>query len=353
MASLNQFTARARQIAEGRGVDPFKNPIIDAGMTTEALVPHCIRFAFTKASNDDVLDTAVDQAIEMTGELGVLPDTVLRGHLGEGYLPGIPHSSPIDYPDYPRSRFDNMLCYWSTRGANFYSNCTPDYGELIYSTSDTVQKTEGTDTVSIGPSDFVALNHVGLHVVITLLGASTVVAIVEYTSTPKEITLRDYVTGDTNTAVSTGSSLYLYNTGLELIRSGTCGKSGASQIVVDNTAATSNADVGRLFIGYNADGVTVLIRAIIGSINDADSFNIIGYSGVALAGAKNFEIYRIVGPTLTLNTPSIPIMPSDPAAEIPLTSKLTDDAILILAGVLTGEISIKAILGIEEVKESE
>lgn len=355
--SLNQFTARARQIAEGRGVDPFKNPIIDAGMTTEALVPSCIRFAFTKASNDDVLDTAVDQAIEMTGELGALPDTVLRGHLDNGYLPDIPHSSPIDYPDWSRSRFDNMLCYWSTRGTNFYSNCTPDFGTLIYATSDGVRKEGGGDEVVIGPGDLADLTHTGLRAIVTTTadGVETIAvnAIVEEVVSAQDIRLRNYRVGGTGTVVATGT-LYLYDTGLELMRSGTCSKSGVSQIVIDNTSEATSADVGTLVLIYALDGVTITIRAIIDTVaDDGLSFTIVGYSSTAVTGAKIFKIYRILEPTLTLNTPSTPIMPADPAAEIPLTSKLTDDAILILAGALTGEISIRAILGIEEVKESE
>jgi hypothetical protein len=127
--SLYEFVGRARTIAEGRGVDPFKNPIIDAGMTAEALVPHCIRAALSSASAGDVLNAFVEQTINVdaNGE-GPLPDGVLRNFMDEAYLPDFVHSSHVLCPDYNRSRFNNMLCYFTTRptangGAIFKTTC--------------------------------------------------------------------------------------------------------------------------------------------------------------------------------------------------------------------------------------
>lgn len=132
MASLIEIVARARTIAEGRGADANKNPIIDAGMTAEALVPHAMRYACEMASLQDLESTTRDHEIEVDLDgYGTLPESIIRKHLDSSFLPKIAHSSFTPWPDYNRVRFTNLLCYYTHRSNTFRSDCDIDYGDLI------------------------------------------------------------------------------------------------------------------------------------------------------------------------------------------------------------------------------
>jgi hypothetical protein len=116
MPSLSELVARAQTIAEGRGTDPHQSPIIDDGMTAEALVPHAIRYVLERAAADDI--SSCFQEFDLT-DGDDLPEEILREHLDVGYLEGVPHSSYIPPQDYRRSRFDSLLKYWTVSASEF------------------------------------------------------------------------------------------------------------------------------------------------------------------------------------------------------------------------------------------
>lgn len=148
MASLAEIVARARTIAAGRG-DGHKSPVLDSTMTAEALVPHAIRYCLKKASHEEIENTTADHDIEIDADgEGTLPDGVMRRFMDESYLPDLPRSAYVPYADFNRHRFDELLCYFTTKNGAFFSNCSLNHGTLDRTIYD-VTKNENSDEVTM------------------------------------------------------------------------------------------------------------------------------------------------------------------------------------------------------------
>ena len=155
-ASLLEIVERGRTIADGRGVDPIKNPVIDNGMTAEALVPHAIRMAVHGATAEDLTAMATDHAITMIEDdtdigVGDLPAGVIRKFLDQAYLPDYPHSSYIPYPDFKRSLYSNLLSYFTFRNNKIYVTGDEDmlFSELILNAVAVPIITNATDDLGL------------------------------------------------------------------------------------------------------------------------------------------------------------------------------------------------------------
>ena len=124
MASLAEIVARAEQIAVGRGIDPHDSPVLDAGLSVEALYPHALRYIILKdlrnGGNPNNYRRTIN--VPMVGGVGTLPDSVLREFMCVSYLPDESNSAHLPYDDYNRDRRENMLAYFSNKGASFYSS---------------------------------------------------------------------------------------------------------------------------------------------------------------------------------------------------------------------------------------
>lgn len=127
MASLQECIERARTIAESRGIDPFKSPIIDAGMGAEALFPHILRHLLGKSAVSDVLSSTADWTINLTDDpnldgigVGDFPDQILTEFLDRSYLPLYPRATFTSFADLNRPRYDNLLNYYAVRNTKFY-----------------------------------------------------------------------------------------------------------------------------------------------------------------------------------------------------------------------------------------
>lgn len=121
MANLTEIIARAEQIAVGKGVDPHDSPVLDAGLTVEALYPHALRYAVGRdlRSGGSPLDYLREYALVVSGGEATLPDSVIRSLIAHSNLKGVAISAYVPYPDYARSPFSTWATYYSVRGGTF------------------------------------------------------------------------------------------------------------------------------------------------------------------------------------------------------------------------------------------
>lgn len=340
LISLSEFVARARTIAEGRGADPFQNPIIDNGLTAEALVPHAMRKAYESAIASDVLSSTEDHELEIISGEAVLPDGVIRKYLDEAFLPDIPRSSRIPFPDYGRSRYDNLLCYWATRGGVLYYSCDiPTITRQIALIQTAANATFTVDDDSLTEADIGKR----LKAIRTSDGAVLFDGIIETIVDQNNGTLRG------KTLVTTGAlvpSATIYETDNDVVdRSITdLVTNTASQSVSSATAAFTTADEDRRLRAYQTGTLTPVIDAIIESVTNATTAVLRGKPLSSEAACDASILYS----ALTLNAPSIPAIPTDPDEQFTMGDKAASDAILLLAGAFVGEISIKELMEADE-----
>lgn len=339
LISLAEIVARARTIAEGRGADAFKNPIIDSGLAVEALVPHAIRRAYQVAVKSDVLSSCEDHELEIVDGEAVLPDGVLRKYLDEAFLPDVPRSSYIPHPDYNRSRYDNLLCYFTTKNGTLYYSC--DIPRIIR-------------TIPTGGSD----ETTGFTCADDSLTSADVGRRLSFIKTDGTV-IGDMIIAsvtDENTAVLRGKTLTteavkaplvtIYDTENDVVdRSVTdLAVNLSSQTVTSAGAAFTQADVGRRLRAYQTGTTTIVFDGIIDSVTNATTAVLRGKPITTHAACDASILYS----ALTLNAPSIPAMPADPDTEITMGDKVATDTILLLAGAFTGEISIKELMEADE-----
>ena len=337
--SLAEIVARARTIAEGRGADPFKNPIIDNGLTVEALVPHAMRRAFQSAVAADVLSSSADHELEIIDAEAVLPDSVLRKYLDEAFLPDVPRSSHIPFPDYGRSRYDNLLCYFTTKNGKIYYSC--DIPKVTRAIA-TIQ-TNGNTAFIVDDDSLVAAD-VGKRLsAIKADGSVMFDGIIETIVDANNGTVRG------NTLLSTLAlvpSATIYETADDVVdRSITdLVTNTASQNVTSATAAFTAADEDRRLRAYQTGTLTPVIDAIIESVTNPTTAVLRGKPLSTQTACDASILYS----ALTLNAPTIPEIPTDPDEEFTMGDKVATDTILILAGAFVGEISIKELMEADE-----
>lgn len=325
-------------------MSPFKNPVIDASMTVEALFPHALRYVVHRANIEDIDATTKDHAIEIDADgEGTLPDTVIRRTLDHSFLPEIQRSALASFQDYNRSRYDNLLCYYATRNGEFFTSCVGNNGTLDR-TFTGAQKgnpdLDNNDTNIVndasGDGDFVAIDDVGKRLVVADEDGTVLINAIIYEVTDADtLILGSYRVGD-NTTAFVGGIATIYHTTLELLYSSTCSK-GGGQEVSDNGAEMIDAYEDCLFL-------TSTVRAIITEIKGVDVFDIAGWTATTLTNPTDFEVYRIFDPVITLNAPTIPAAPATATEDIPMSARLLENVVLALAGALTGEIKIAELL---------
>lgn len=112
MASLNEILARAETLAAGRGADASQSPVIDAGMTAEALFPHAVRFAMAKLLNSgaNLHEMTAEHTISITSGVGALPATVLKEAVKFATFPTRKYCTVVSFGDFQRDTFP-MLDY--------------------------------------------------------------------------------------------------------------------------------------------------------------------------------------------------------------------------------------------------
>jgi hypothetical protein len=122
MPSLNEILARAEQIAAERGVDPKHSPVVDAGMTAEALFPHAIRAAVTRAasSGGDPHDFMASHSLTTASGAVALPEGVLLDLIAHAYLKEDTRACLVPYVDFNGSRLDTLLTYFAVDGGTLH-----------------------------------------------------------------------------------------------------------------------------------------------------------------------------------------------------------------------------------------
>ena len=401
MASLFEIVARARQIAEGRGVDPFTNPIIDAGMTAEALVPHAIRFILNRAMRGEggssLADFMEDHTIALAeGGLGILPARVLKDHLDQSFLKGRPHSSYLpNFPDYERSRFNNLLCYYTNSGNDFRYSCYNDLfpfgvwtflsnpvegetidingvthtwrlpGVVVAGAGDTFVNGEWTyrgytdatygrklynkvgqpTTGDAYPENYVIGNNGPVFGWSIFDGATNE----QYQGAGSSIT-PDLVPVwvDTGGGLPAPTVTNRVNLSTEIEIGDSIAESVSNFVAALNASTNDDIEVATYAVAYAGTGRATAATGTYDTYGaEGESFAMAASSAgsIAVSGAT------FTGGRLILSAPSSPEIPTDPDEDIGLSEKVTDDVILTVAGALTGEIKIETLLGRKEASE--
>lgn len=123
MPSKQDIIDQAMQIALAGG-GPQADAALNADMTAEDLLPLAFRHAYKQLLNSGEMraqDVLTEHTIALTANVGDLPANVLTEYLDSAFLPGYPYSSYLRwYQDYLRSRFDNLLSYFTVNNGSFY-----------------------------------------------------------------------------------------------------------------------------------------------------------------------------------------------------------------------------------------
>lgn len=305
-------------------------------MVAEAIYPHALGYCISKmlmSGGDNLLDLARDHSLEIVSGEGDLPNAVLRAFFNESYLPEFPYSSWLNFPDYSRTRFDNLLSYYSAKADKFYFSGTMS---PVVRTLNSVEMNLDSDTfLCVG--GLLTADDIGRR--ITILngsGVSIIDSIIDTIIDGDNATCRGRAT--LGTLIPTQATLYntLNNTIVRTIAdvTTTINTNGFSAAL----AALTSADLGRR------------ITITVGSTVILDSYIIEVPSGTAgKASAESTQstavgIATISYDGLILNCASSPDLDPDPDVAIDLPSELLENVINTIAAVLVGEISLAALL---------
>lgn len=123
-----QIIDAAIEIATNMGTDPHASPIADVDMAAEDLLPLAFRHVYVemlRVNPGRKQDLLKDHSIGLTDGEGVFPTDIISEYTDDGFLPEFPYSSyVVNYPDFKRQKFNNLLCYWTERAGVFYTTCT-------------------------------------------------------------------------------------------------------------------------------------------------------------------------------------------------------------------------------------
>lgn len=227
---------------------------------------------------------------------------------------------------------------------------------LANSSDDSVTRSGATLTGGLDGSaggEFIALEDSGRRLVLVegSEAEETVNAIIQERLSPSQVRLRDYHTGEYATEVIDGTAR-IYEPQLELVRTIAVGKTSGDAVIIADTGlgGGTDADIGRLVTvtieNESMAGVETVIRAVIVDVANEDAFVIGGYELVSIASFQGTaNIYHILDPTITLNAPTVPSVPTDADDDIDLPTKMIEDVILVVAMALTGEMPLEQLLG--------
>lgn len=339
MASLTEIVERALQIATGRGIDPFKSPVADAGMTVEALVPHCIRRVLNRAVHKDgVLDLLEEHTITLgNNEYGHCPDRILRQHLKDSYINDDAYASFVSMADYNRSRYDNLLTYYAVHGNKLYYS-----GEITLAVRDASVSSTVSDN-SITVTGDASSASVGDRFYLE-----------DTTNEPSPLVFNAYIATINGTtdftihgkSLNSASSLngVIYD-GLSDISQRTISTGGTTTANANTYSATGAAftysDVGRrLRVMRESAPSTVVIDAIITGLTSSTAVTL-GAEALFTETNASATVYDVA--PLKITAPSVPAI-TDATSAINIPSRVVEDTILLLAGALTGEVKIDSLL---------
>lgn len=358
MATLNEIAMRIRAVAADRGSeDAETSPVMKRnGLTIEALIHHASRFAISRAlvsGNETFEDVARTHAIEVTentdgDQEGELPNGVLRQLMNRSYLPASNKSSYLRDREFraPAARRDNLLKYYTHRAGRFFTNVVAPvirYGDL--SRTETGSKAAISDALTNDAGSLDALTETGWRIVIKDADSVELVnALILEISDPSTGTVFRYREGDSATGTAAAQTMEIYETDLELVRSLTIAKAGATNNVTDETGTANVSDVGLLLIGTLPNG-DIAIRAIVADAPDVNTLQIYGDLATVVAASTDAALYRIKDPTVDLRVPSTFDHPvADGDTELDLSRKVTDDTVIVAADVIAGTLKLSEIL---------
>ena len=343
--TVEEIIARAETLAQGTGRDPSQSPVLDGTMTAEAIYPSAVRYAVRRAlasgQTGKIRNLTADHSIEMVDGVGTLPDTILRDALSKSaFFPDKPFVSWLPYPDYMRTRFDNLMCYFTVLGSTLLFSCgTPPASRTVSQ----VSMTASDATVTIGglSTDEFTSADVGKRIRITETGGSVLIfdGFVRSYTDPTHVEVWGWPLAATEAATGTA---VIYEEGFDTLVKTVSNASAfadINQVATIDPASFEAADIGRRIKVY--EGPTVVLDALVESIDSPTGVYTRGapIANTTIDGAT-VEIYNT---PLRLNAPTIPAIPTDPATDSGLSDELADDVIVTIAAVLKGEMPVASL----------
>jgi hypothetical protein len=123
MSTKQEIIDRAMQIATA-GADAGDSPVIDSEMTAEDMLPLAVRHTYRSLLVSGQMryqDVVREHSIVLTANVGTLPEDVLVEYLEHAELPDYPWAAYLrQLSDYQRSRFDELLSYFTAHKGSFY-----------------------------------------------------------------------------------------------------------------------------------------------------------------------------------------------------------------------------------------
>lgn len=340
MASKSEIIIRAKELAQR---SPNVNaPALDGPMTAEAIYPHAMRYAVCRGLDTgrwSAQDYCRDHELEFANSIGTLPDAVLRRHLRHAHLRDYPDAALIDYPMFNRTRFDNLLEYFSIRNDKVYFSLDvpeeidfdDEFGVIASSGSFIVGHNGAAD-----PAPYVEQR-------IQLLDNSNAVvfdSIIDAIVDASTFNIRGQALSTYPVGLGVFGGVTLFDVSNDVIqRSLTNVTTVSGSVVVGCLAgAFTAADIGRRLKVMN--GSTVVLDGYIQSVPGTTTVNMSVKALSTRAAATADVIYS----PLVLNAPSLPDIPTISTDDLGISEQLADDAIVAIAGVLTGELSMQTLL---------
>ena len=340
--TLAEIIARAETLAQGTGLDPSQSPVLDGTMTAETIYPSAVRFAIRRALDSGkpgkLANLATDHLIEIVDESGDMPATAIREFLEQNaFLPDYPFSSYLPHPDYQRTRFDNLLCYFTFKNGQLISNCA---APKVSRSSLGVTVNEDDDNVylTVDATTVFSADDVGKRIqVLDAPGGNILVdAIIATIVDTDQVTVYALATG---TATSGSGVMTVYDTDNDtLVRTETSWTvtAGSNDLFHAATDLTAADDGRRALVTKTSDG-SVIFDGIVDFNGDEQSLFARG-KALASSGAGGATI-KIYYSGLKLNIPTVPV-PASSSADSGLSDEMADDVVNIIAAVLKGEIPL-------------
>lgn len=341
MPSLNEVIARAEQIAVGKGIDPHNSPVIDGGLTFEALYPHALRYVIQKGLKDGsihVQDLFQSHFIEMVDDVGVLPDTVMKEHLCHSFLPGNKFGTWVPYMDYHRPRFA-ALQYFAIKGDNIYFDGLP----AVITAAGEFECSLNSNIITSSVADIVTAAMVGQRLQLDLQSSpGGVDAIITQIDGPTQFRVAARATAGTGLGVAEPGTVF--STANDVKDRDLTGLTTTinSELVTGPAATFVPADAGRRL--RVMDGSTLVVDAIIAAVNSATQVELKGQAMSSVAGTATGPVYYTALELAAVTAPE----PTDATSDLDISEKLADDVIITLAAVMTNEIPVGVLIAVKK-----
>jgi hypothetical protein len=341
--NLQQILDRAMELAPAGG-DANISPSVDSDVTAYMLFPHAVRYVIDEMlrTGKGVEELTQEHIIELVDGVGTIPGAIIKDCLDMSYVPGEQFASYLrNYADYGRYRFDNQMCYYATRGEQLEYSC--DRAGLLISPS--CIATAGSSTIEHNgdPDVVVDETYVGMRFKLTDENNGLCCdAIIDSITDSTHFVIRGQALQSTS-----GFDVFvpggIYNTGNDSItRSVTDLVTGSGNGLVDSaSAAFTTSDEGRRLRAMETGSSTPVVDAIITNFISATQV-MVGAGALSSQLACDADI-MFVGP-LTLQSPSIPDLPTNINDDVPISRTLAENVILIIASVLKGEMPLAKLL---------